>query len=366
MFKSQRFSLRRERVNPRIAPKLRQFFDWRRCAPIRGLEVAATLTLLLWWLATPPAGAQGLTLRLQPDAAVTPSRNAAYFDYLVSPGDQFSDVLLLTNAGAAPLTLVVYAADGATAINGGLAFPAGPDDRPSQAGAWLTLEERSLTLQPGETRRVTFHVAIPLDVTHQQAAGLTAQPAATPLPSPGQLGVAVVQRVAVTVLFTLRQAQTAQLSVVELANAADAEQAIVARLHNTGAIGFTAEGTLTLGPADGDAVWRILPVRVGFVLPGDRIELPLLVEPPLPAGVYAATLTLSYADQTTQATTVITLAGPVTLVGEAGASPASEPIVSIPTQPVLPTWLVGAAGAVILLLVGVVMWQAIRLRRAGS
>ncbi len=167
------------------------------------------LWVLAGWLATPAVCAQGLTLRLRPDPAGSPSRNSAYFDYLVSPGEQFHDALLLTNGGTTPLSLLLYAADGATAANGGLAFPAGPDDSPQGAGGWLTLTERALTLQPGETRRVAFSVAVPSAVTQQQAAGLVVQLAQTPPVSEGAFGVAVVQRVAVTVLFTVRQAQQA-------------------------------------------------------------------------------------------------------------------------------------------------------------
>lgn len=338
------------------------------------------LTLLALDLPEQIANAQGLSLSARPDPTVSPSRNAAYFDYLVTPGDQFSDALLLTNVGAEPLALILYTADGVTASNGGIAFPADQNTSPSRAGAWLQLATHTLTLPPGESQSVVFSVIIPADTTVQQAAGIIVQPAAAPPTSAGQFGVTVVQRTAVTVLFSLPGATQADLTIVELTSEDDSEQTLVAHLLNQGNVGLKPGGALTLTPVGSQAVVQEIPVRLGFLLPGDQIEYRLAVDPPLPAGSYAATLRLTYAGGIAQRAATVTLGAPVT-TQTAGAPPevaASAPdaapvlkATSLPAPaadsqnqpvPIALTWALIGAAVVILLLVGVVILQARRLR----
>lgn len=121
-------------------------------------------------------------------------------------------------------------------------------------------------------------------------------------------------------------------------------------------------------------------MRLGFFLPGDVIDYQLAVEP-LPAGAYRATLRLDYAGQTVQATETVDLPGVGEVIettgnhvpagGESKSAdlrenggldePAAQPTSS--PSPTLPLWLAGAAGGIITLLLGVVVWQALRLRR---
>lgn len=88
----------------------------------------------------------------------------ANYAYVVEPGTQIEDALVVTNASPQELTLAVYAADGYTTPSGHLDLQPG-DVPPVDLGSWVTPEVDELVLAPGESREVPFTLTVPEDAS---------------------------------------------------------------------------------------------------------------------------------------------------------------------------------------------------------
>jgi uncharacterized membrane protein len=92
------------------------------------------------------------------------------YHYSITPGEKVDDALVVTNRGAEPLELGVYAADGFTTDSGQLDLLAG-GKRSTNIGAWVRAGSSRISLAPGQSVDVPFTVAIPADATPGDYAG---------------------------------------------------------------------------------------------------------------------------------------------------------------------------------------------------
>ncbi|GMA32772.1 WxL protein peptidoglycan domain-containing protein [Litorihabitans aurantiacus] len=84
------------------------------------------------------------------------------FAYELAPGDVVEDALVVTNLGATPLELQVYAADAFTTASGHLDLL--PDGEPStDLGTWVTSPAPTLTLEGAQSVEVPFTLTVPAD-----------------------------------------------------------------------------------------------------------------------------------------------------------------------------------------------------------
>ncbi|WP_299541870.1 WxL protein peptidoglycan domain-containing protein [uncultured Streptomyces sp.] len=82
------------------------------------------------------------------------------FAYGVNPGSTTKDAMVVTNGGATPLTLAVYASDGYTTDKGQLDLLT--REKESKAvGAWVRPARDSVTVAPGKSAEVPFTVTVP-------------------------------------------------------------------------------------------------------------------------------------------------------------------------------------------------------------
>ena len=237
------------------------------------------------------AAGPGLGVALRP-APLPDGTARGFFDYRLAPGAQVEDAVLVTNLEAEPVTLRLFPSEARTAANGGLVFPAAPEEAPRGAGAWLQLAERSVSLAAGETRRVSFRLAVPPEAAGEYLAGIVARREA--LAGEGALPVTLVAQAAVTVRVWvaapgLAPAPRLRLAAAQVTAAGDA-QTLVLRLANDGTVGVKGEGRAGLRSAEG--LERKLPLSLGYVLAGDAVSLRLPLEPPLVPGPYHLTLAL--------------------------------------------------------------------------
>ncbi|PWD50291.1 DUF916 domain-containing protein [Serinibacter arcticus] len=135
---------------------------------LAGLLLAATLLL---------PGGTALAAPAATDAAaqgelawsVRPADNAQgagrpNFAYELDPGAVVEDALVVTNLGAVPLDLAVYAADGYTTPSGHLDLL--PDGETSlDLGAWVTSPVTSIHLDGAQTVEVPFTITVPADAS---------------------------------------------------------------------------------------------------------------------------------------------------------------------------------------------------------
>ncbi len=92
------------------------------------------------------------------------------YAYQVDPGTRISDALQVANRGDAPLTLAVYAADGFTG-DGGQLDVRKVDEDATGLGAWVTVKQSSITIDPDESVTVPFVLTVPKNATPGDYAG---------------------------------------------------------------------------------------------------------------------------------------------------------------------------------------------------
>jgi len=133
--------------------------------PRRAVALAAALTAGLLWFPVAPATSAGFGIALRPGHA-DPNDPAtkAYFKPTVSPGQTFSDQVIVTNNGDTPIDLAVSGVDGLTAATSGAVY-ANRTDPVKKAGAWVSLTSPAVTVAPHAERPVAFTVTVPKDAS---------------------------------------------------------------------------------------------------------------------------------------------------------------------------------------------------------
>lgn len=86
------------------------------------------------------------------------------YSYTVDPGGHVQDALVVSNRGAEPLTLSVYAADGFTTEAGQLDLLT-PGEASTGVGVWAHPSASAVTVPAGESVDVPFAVDVPANVT---------------------------------------------------------------------------------------------------------------------------------------------------------------------------------------------------------
>lgn len=95
----------------------------------------------------------------------------AYFTYSALPGMQLSDHIHVTNDGSARGSIHFYVSDAITAPMSGTSFL--PEGAPRHdVGAWITLSQTQVTLDPGQSEEVAFILTIPNHVRPGQHGGV--------------------------------------------------------------------------------------------------------------------------------------------------------------------------------------------------
>lgn len=93
-----------------------------------------------------------------------------YFMIKSRPGESVTQSVELRNDGRRSLHLRLAAVDAVTGPLGGASYGL-PEDKPSATGKWMSLDETSVTLEPGEGATIEFVVSIPEDARGGQHLG---------------------------------------------------------------------------------------------------------------------------------------------------------------------------------------------------
>jgi len=299
----------------------------------------------------------------------------AYFTYNLQAGSVMSDEALVVNNNAGPVSLKLYAADGATAINGGTAFAASEEER-NGVRSWLSIDTSSVDLEAGESAPVPFSVQVPSSATPgDHIAGIIVE--APPKAGPGGgIGAAVIERVGVAVVIHIPGPSDEALSLGNIClNQETGSNYFEVPVANDGNVLTRAEGTLSLANDDGSEVFR-RDVVLGTVLPSDRTELRMDAPFDPGAGSYVASLTLTRTDGTDVETASAINIRDVKTNGCASAVAGEEE----PPQPGDPSgpgsfeesggvgfpWLIAVLGAVTIALAGLLAMRELVWRRRRS
>ncbi|MQA34463.1 DUF916 domain-containing protein [Modestobacter roseus] len=255
--------------------------------PLRGLVTACVLlagSLAALLAAAPPAVAETVQWSVAPRATDDGAR--PNYGFVLDPGAVVDDAVVVTNLGATPLALGLYAADGFTTDAGELdVLPTGTAS--TDLGTWVQLATSAVELAPGERVEVPFTLTVPADA----AAGDHSGAIVTSLVSDaGATGVSVDRRLGVRVHALVSGELTAGMAVSDLT--VDFRPSLVPFAPGSAVVGFTLTNTGNTRVA-ADQVVRLTgpfglgshttaPARTPELLAGASVPVELTV-PDVPA-----------------------------------------------------------------------------------
>lgn len=338
---------------------------------ISSLFFAVSGVLMLIAISSPATSGQALGsfgIRPTHTSSEDPS-DGAYFTYELEAGGTRTDEAFVINNSADPVTLALFPADGATAINGGTAFAAADEER-NGVRAWLSLDATSLSLGPGESTTVPFTVHVPSDAEPgDHVAGLVIE-APPKTGGAGGFGAAVIERVGVAVVVHVPGAAEKSLTLGEVClNQETGSNYFQIPATNDGNVMTRATGTMRLGLPDGSDVFT-RDVVLDTVLPGDttalRVDAPFDPDP----GSYVANLILTRDDgEDVEAASVVTIGdakvnGCASATGGGGgADQQDRPTLTGPDGDGGFPWLVALLATIAATLVALLVAREIRWRR---
>lgn len=85
------------------------------------------------------------------------------FDYKVDPGTQIVDSVLITNSGPNAAEFLIYATDATNELETGAFGLLKRNEKPVDAGSWITTASDKLTIEPGQQATVPFNLLVPSD-----------------------------------------------------------------------------------------------------------------------------------------------------------------------------------------------------------
>lgn len=306
---------------------------------LRARAVTAALVGLL--LAAPSAaGSGGIGLRVDGTSGSQLTDGALVV--AGSPGGTAAGHVMVSNAGTTAVTLHVDPVDGRTGKTSGVVF-AGREDAQRDAGGWLALSTRSLTLAPGEERRIEITVRVPGAAARgDHMAGVAVEQRRD------RSGITQVIRNVLPVLVDVGEPAAPQAVVRGLSVgllAGTRRSAVTVRMANTG---LRRCAPLLVARVRGSGAQSTpVTMQLGTILPGDEIPYPLLWPERLDGERYTLTATLTGCGAASTLTREVTPTGGSTApTSGSGALPAAPPGGGAQSRPIsTPARDLGAAPA---------------------
>lgn len=214
----------------------------------------------------------------------------AYFIRSVPRNGSFTDQVVVTNAGTAPVTLRVYPVDGLTGATSGVVY-SNRGVALQGAGQWVTPAVSMVTVPANSQTTVAFTLHVPGGAAvGQHLAGLALQDVHAGK-SAGRFSVTEVLRTVVGIEVTVPGPSQLHLALNSFSIApieGTTYPSVVVNLSNTGTnLCKPVLAVSLIGPAGVQRATR----QLDTVLPGDRIPYPFVWPHALAAGAYNANIT---------------------------------------------------------------------------
>lgn len=276
---------------------------------------ALILGLLGLLVGAPAASASG-GIGLRVDGSAGSQLTDGSLVVQAGPGGSAAGHVMVSNAGTTTVTLHVDPVDGRTGKTSGVVF-ADREDPQRGAGGWLALSTRTLTLAPGDERRVEIAVRVPSGaVRGDHVAGVAVEQRR------GSSGITQVIRNVLPVLVDVGEPAAPQIVVRGVSVgllAGTRRSAVTVRLAGTGL--RRCAPTLTVRLRGSGARDAPISTQLGTILPGDEIPYPRLWPERLDGDRYTVTATASGCGTTSTVTREITPTGGAAAPTSDGASP---------------------------------------------
>ena len=220
----------------------------------------------------------------------------SYFDLTMKPGETRTFKVIIANDGKTAVAAATYAADVYTITNGG--FGGRLRDEP-QTGAtgWIDYPADVLQLDPGDSTRRSFTVAVPRSAAPGEYITSLVLENDQPILDPAAVGLNQIVRQAVAVVVTVPGRRSPGLAIGTAAHKVAAGRSIVQiAVENTGNIRLKPIVGFTLVDPAGTQISQATVQMDTFYAHTDAfVEFPLATL--LPPGTYSVGLTLDDAGQ---------------------------------------------------------------------
>ena len=230
----------------------------------------------------------GIGLREEPKALAKDPRAAHAIIDFVAPGTTFTRKILVCNGDNARIHVDLYGA-GAKIHQGSFDINSAPGaDAISQ---WVSVQPKSLELEPGASEIVEATVAVARDAPAGEYYGAVV--AARP-PS-AQTGIAVAARAGVRIYLAVGTGGLPptdfRIDSLTAARQSDGTPYVLAQVTNIGKRAIDLSGNLTLTKGPGGLSAGPFPAKLGTTLaPGQSEPVTIPLDKALPAGPWLATL----------------------------------------------------------------------------
>jgi len=245
--------------------------------------------------ASEPPAPSGITVRPAPGSKSV-SKSGSHFELgVVTPGTPWRGAVFLRNLGDTTETSDLYGADAIPARGGGFGFtPRG--EKPTDVGAWITLDKSRITLKARETATVGFSVAVPTSAPGgERVGGVIAEP----VEAVSGGGFSVGTRIAVAVYLTVPGSAGAplrpSLTITKLRIPVRNGQACPSLSYtNDGTAVLDPTARITVDPVLGGSAKSYPAGKVGGLPPGGSIDVELPCVRSVPPGPSRITIELDY------------------------------------------------------------------------
>ncbi|AEV17192.1 MAG: hypothetical protein NZ846_01040 [Thermus sp.] len=213
------------------------------------------------------------------------------------PGDTLTHTLLVHNVGTRPVRVRVSLGDWTYDPMGRIQFlPVGA--LKESASPWATFSPAEFTLEPKQSRPVTYTLTVPRDATPGSHWGILFLEAEDPNPPPGIPLATFRVRMAHVFYVNIPPLRTAGRITGIVPSAPKGPQdpfRFAIQYQNTGNTAQKLSGRFEVRDPSGRKVAEVA-IEEEVVLPGQVRILPVSLVGPLPAGNYTALVVLNYGD----------------------------------------------------------------------
>lgn len=250
---------------------------------------------------TPAAQAEegDISWAVQPSSAEGPDGRDT-LTYSLAPGESVTDYVGVSNLGAEPLEMRVYAMDALMTADGAFTLP--PADTESKdVGSWVGITGGgTYTIEPGTRQDIPFRLAIPPTASPgDHAGGIVASLSTLGSSGEGAQQVSVDRRVGVRIYVNVPGERTPELSVsdvsvkyVGLLNPVSGSTTVTYSVTNTGNVRLGGQAAVNLsgvvGGSVGSAPARVLPE----ILPGSTVSFEDTIDGVFPTVLLDATVSV--------------------------------------------------------------------------
>lgn len=299
----------------------------------------AALAAIGSFAATAPASAESGGVGFRVDGSPQSTMTAGFIKLAVVSGGSSQAYFYATNTSSRTAKITLFPADGITGVTTGIVY-GDIADTPRRAGAWITPDTGSFTLEPRTERRVNFTVSVPPGTPTGDHIGGVVMQQVNPA-SNGQVKQIVRNVIPVHVEVPGGNGNDIEIRDATISNLPGTNlPAVDVGLRNAGKLMCRPTLAVTLkGPSENNVrVSRQLDV----LLPGDRINFPLPWPTPLASGSYLVRINVTGCG-TPQAGsfTALTPDDP-NATPPPGGSRTPKPVVVTDAQPSLPAYTPGS------------------------